>query len=530
MTNTWLVLLPTIIVLVSAFTIKRLLLSLSLGIISAALIATDFSIVKIFPLIGTRFWQKIADLENIYILSFIIILGIFVALLAMTGGASAFAKIVNKRAKNAKMAETSSILLSFALFIDDYLSNLKVGYIMRPITDKFKIPRVKLAFLVHSLAGALVIITPFSNWGAFISGQLNSSGISKDPSETIRIFADPFFSYLKCIPFIFYSFLSIATVIFIVQKRISFGPMKKYEDIAQETGNLQGGRTDIKAHELEQTTNSQSSLLDLIIPLGTLITSIITGFLYNGGFYLLGGTRSFSEALRNMENPFLVVFVAGILTLTVSFLFALVRNKITLNKIPNVCISGTKMMIEPIVMILLAWTMGKILADDLQTGNYLASTLLGAINIKFIPLILFITSAICGIATGTSWGTMMLLIPIAIPMITGLLQLPVPTTLEQAAIVIPSLGAIFSGAICGDHISPISETTIMASMSSGCDPIDHAYTQMPYAVPAIIGCCVAFLLSGLFINYSWWASSLGSFAISLVLTLGLLALFNKRAC
>jgi len=530
MTGTWLVLLPTIIVLISAFTIKKLQFSLMLGIISAALIATNFSIIKIFPLIALRFWQKVADLENIYILSFIVILGIFVALLAITGGASAFAKIVNKRAKNAKMAETSSIFLSFALFIDDYLSNLKVGYIMRPITDKFKIPRVKLAFLVHSMAGALVIITPFSNWGAFISGQLNSSGISKDPNETIRIFADPFFSYLKCIPFIFYSFLIIATVIFIVRRQIAFGPMKKHEDIAEETGNLFGGRTDVKTHELEKTSNSHDSILDLIIPLGTLISSIIIGFLYSGGFYLLGGTRSFSGALRNMENPFLVVFLAGILTLTVSFLFALVRHKITIKKIPGVCVSGTKMMIEPVVMILLAWTMGKILSDDLHTGSYLASTLLGAINIKFIPVILFITSAICGIATGTSWGTMMLLIPIAIPMITGLLQVPVPTTLEHAAIVIPSLGAIFSGAICGDHISPISETTIMAAMSSGSDPIDHTYTQMPYAIPAIIGCCIAFLMAGFFINYSWWISSVGSFSISLLITLGLLALFNKRKC
>jgi len=527
MTNTWIVLLPTIIVLISAFTIKRLDLSLGLGILSAALIATDFSVIKIFPLIATRFWSNIADIKNIYLLSFIIILGVIIALLAASGGASAFARVVTKRAKNSKMAESSSIMLSFALFIDDYLSNLKVGYIMRPITDKFKIPRAKLAFLVHSMAGALVIITPFSNWGAFISGELKGSGITRDTNEIIRVLADPFYSYMKCIPFIFYSFLIIASVIFIVKRRISFGPMEKHEEIAKETGNLFGGRTDVKSHELEKS-NQKGSLADLIIPIGSLILSIIIGFLYSGGYHLLGGTRSFVGALQNLNNAFFVVFISGIFSLTASIVFALVRKKIKAKKIPGICITGAKMMYEPLVMILLAWTLGSILGEDLKTGSYLAHVLLGSFSIKLIPLMLFITSAICGIATGTSWGTMMLLIPISVPMIIGLAQLGIPTTLDKIAILIPSLGAIFSGAICGDHISPISETTIMASMSSGSTPVDHTYTQMPYAIPAIIGCGVAFLAAGFLIDYSWWASFLGSIAIGLVITLGLLALLNKK--
>jgi len=527
MTNTWLVLLPTIIVLISAFTIKKLNISLGLGILSAALIASDFSVIKIFPLIATRFWENIADIKNIYLLLFIVLLGIIVALLAASGGASAFAKVVTKRAKNAKMAESSSIMLSFALFIDDYLSNLKVGYIMRPITDKFKIPRAKLAFLVHSMAGALVVITPFSNWGAFISGELKGSGVTKDTHEIIRVFADPFFSYMKCIPFIFYSFLIIASVIFIVKKRISFGPMKKHEDIAKETGNLFGGRTDVKTHELEKT-DQEGSLADLIVPLASLILSIIIGFLYSGGYYLLGGTKSFVGALQNLNNAFLVVFISGVFSLAVSFAFALVRKKIKAKKIPGICVTGAKMMYEPLIMILLAWTLGGILGQDLQTGSYLAHLLLGSLSIKLVPLMLFITSAICGIATGTSWGTMMLLIPISVPMIIGLAQLGIPTTLDKIAILIPSLGAIFSGAVCGDHISPISETTIMASMSSGSTPVDHTYTQMPYAIPSIIGCCVAFLTAGFLIDYSWWASCLGSIAIGLVVSLGLLTLMNKK--
>ena len=527
MTNTWLVLLPTIIVLISAFTIKKLNISLGLGIASAALIATDFSIINIFPLIGTRFWGNIADLNNIYLLSFIIILGILVALIAATGGAAAFADVVTKRTKNAQMAESSSIMLSFALFIDDYLSNLKVGYIMRPITDKFKIPRAKLAFLVHSMAGALVIITPFSNWGAFISGELKAAGITRDTNEIIRVLADPFFSYMKCIPFIFYSFLIIASVIFIVKRRISFGPMKKHEDIAEKNGNLFGGRTDVKSHELK-TNHKNGSLADLIVPLASLIISIVVGFLYSGGYYLLGGTKGFVDALKNLDNAFIVVFIVGIISLTTSLLFALARKKIHTKEVPGILITGTKMMYEPVIMILLAWTLGSILGEDLKTGQYLAHILLGSISIKLIPVMLFITSAICGIATGTSWGTMMLLIPISVPMIIGLAQLNIPTTLDQIAILIPSLGAIFSGAVCGDHISPISETNIMASMSSGSTPVDHTYTQMPYAIPAIIGCIAAFLTAGYLIDYSWWVSSLGSIAIGLTISLGLLTLMNKR--
>jgi len=528
MTNTWLVLLPTVIVLTSAFTIKKLNTSLILGILSAGLIASNFSIFKMFSIVGYRLWEKLTDYDQIVIFSFLIILGIIVALLAITGGAAAFAKIVTKKVKDSRAAEKSSILLSFSLFIDDYLSNLTVGYVMRPITDKFKIPRAKLAFLVHSFPAALVILVPLTSWGAMITGQLNFAGITTDPTEMIKVLTDSFFTYIKTIPYIFYSFLIVPSVWFIVHRRISYGPMKKHEDIAKKTGNLFGGRTDIKTKEID-THYAQSSLADLIVPVATLIASIIIGFLYSGGFFLFGGNKSLLGALKNNGDPSFTIFVAGAITLAISFIFAFARKKIKIKSTVTVIKNGFSMMYEPILMLILAITLGNILMKDLDTGGYLANLLMGSFSIKFLPFMLFITAATCGIATGTSWGTIALLTPtIAVPLVVALSQVTVPTTLDKVAILLPSLGAIFSGAICGDHVSPISETTIMAATSSGSDPIDHAYTQFPYAAPAIVSTALAFLLSGLLADYSPWINIFVPLAVGLATCLGLLLLLNKN--
>jgi len=256
MTNSWLVLTPPIIVLVLAFITKKLNPSLLTGIICAALIATDFNIIGGAKLAGTRLWERLIDLDSIFTYSFLIMLGIVVVLVGRSGGAAAFARVAAKKLRSAKMAETSSILLSFSLFIDDYLSNTTVGYVMRPLTDSFKVARVKLAFLVHSIATPLVVLAPISGWSAMITSSLDTSGV-----------ADPFFVYIRSIPFIFYSFLMLISVWFIVRRKISFGPMRAHEAIAQKTGNLMGGKED-NAHSIDGKQRVKGTLADLFCATG----------------------------------------------------------------------------------------------------------------------------------------------------------------------------------------------------------------------------------------------------------------------
>lgn len=527
MQNSWLSLIPPLIVLACALATHKLLLSLTIGLVTACLIATDFSVLASTELIFKRLINQVTDSDSLYMYGFLLFIGIIVTVISHTGGANAFARIITKRLRNARMVETSSFLLSLVLFIDDYLSNLTTGYIMRPLTDRFKIPRSKLAFLVHSMTGPLVILAPISSWVAMITGQLDQAGITRETIASTKIIADPFFVYINTLPYIFYSFLIITSVWFIIRKKISFGPMHQHEIIAQTTGNLFGGKTPL-IDPLEKTMQTNGSAADLLVPLIMLISCVMIGIPYAGGYHLFGGTRTLIDAFKHNTETFFVLFAAGAITLTISLLSALWRNRITMRAVPNVIYNGILLMLEPVIMLVLASTLGTLLKTDLLTGNYLATLMLGAINIALLPVMFFIVSAVTATITGSSWGTIALLLPIAVPMLTSLALVPIPTTPDQIMILFPVLGAIFSGSVCGDHLSPISETTIMAATSSGTYPIDHARTQFPYAAPALICSALSFLISGFLINYPTWINVGISLGVGLSVCLGLLYIADKK--
>jgi len=517
-TNSWLVLTPPIIVLVIAFITKKLNPALITGIICAALIAADFNIIGGTKIAGTSLWERLIDLDSIFIYSFLIMLGIVIALVGRSGGAAAFARVAAKKLRSAKQAETSSIFLSFGLFIDDYLSNTTVGYVMRPLTDSFKVARAKLAFLVHSIATPLVVLAPISGWSAMITSRLDLSGISPRAAQDVQVLADPFFVYVRSIPFIFYSFLMIVSVWFIVRRRISFGPMRAHETIAQKTGNLLGGKED-NARSIDGEQRVKGTLADLFVPLVTLIGSITFATLYS---------QKLVDALGiNVSPSFFALFMAGLFTLIVSFLFSLGRKKMTIQRLPNLIWGGVKLMVDPIIMLFLASTLGLIITNNLHTGDYLAGMIMGTVSIALIPFMLFVASTTIAVATGTSWGTIAIMVPIMVPMVITLTQADTPATLGQIALLLPSLGAVLSGAVCGDHISPVSETTIMAASSAGSDPVDHATTQFFYALPAVLCSGLAFLISGLLIGYSNWINCTVSIGISLTICLASLYMLNK---
>lgn len=528
MQATWISLVPPVVVLMSAFVTHRLNPSLFLGIVAAVLITSDFSPISGTQLLFKRLADQFMDYDLLYLFGFLLLIGIIITLIGKTGGTYAFARIVTRKIKTARGVETSSMLLAFFLFIDDYLSNLTVGYVMRPLSDAFRIPRVKLAFLVHTLGGPFVILAPVSSWLAMITSQLDAAGISNTVTATTKLIADPFFIYLRSLPFIFYSFLIIFSAWFIVRRGISFGPMHRQEEIARLEGNLFGGRTPLP--NLKHKEMHNGTLCDLLVPLGILIGSIFIGILYTGGYHLFGGNHSFIESMRSSSSTFAVLFYAALLSFLVSVLFFVTQKKATILTIGVTISEGINLMYPATVMLLLASTLGLILRTDLLTGKYIAALLAGSIPLTLLPCAFFLVATVMATITGSSWGTMAILLPITVQILVTFLGLKTPTTPQDLAILFPVLGGIFSGSVCGDHISPISETTIMSSTSAGCYPLDHSYTQIFYALPAIASTTLAFLITGFLYPYGATVSALVSFLVAVTLcgiTLSLLANNHK---
>ncbi len=500
MQNSWLSLLPPLIVLIIACTTKKLNRSLTIGLFIAALIATNGSVVNAVSLLANRLYAEIIDFDNICNYSFLIIISALVVLISRTGGAIAFAHAITQRLKTRRMVETTSLMVSSTLFIDDYLSNLTTGYAMRPISDRFAIPRVKLAFLVHSLSSPLVILAPVSSWVAMLIVQLENADISTHLGPTTKIVAEPFYTYLQAIPFNFYSLLLIASTWIIVRKGLSYGPMRKHEIIAHTDGNLFGGKQ-APQESLAVHENPRATAFDLIIPVGLLIATVFLGFLYDGGFMLFGGAYGVIEALQHATHTPQVLLAAGIITLMLSSCIAIMRQTIALGTVPTILREGTLFIYSSILMIFLAATLGKFLKVDLLTGNYLASLLLGSFPFWALPAMFFLVATIISFFTGSSWGTIALTAPMATQIVTVMTPGVAPFALEAAPMLLPVIGGLFAGAICGNHISPISDTTMLASASCGTYPLDHVYTQFPYALPAIISSAIAFIAVGHLVSY-----------------------------
>lgn len=531
MQNSFASVIPPFLVLVTACVTRKLNPSLIAGLISAAVIATDASLIGSINLLAKRFYEKLADIDTFYSYGFLIAIGTMITLIAYTGGVHALAKTIAPRLKRKSSAERYSFFLSMLLFIDDYLSNLTVGTVMRPLTDHIGIPRSKLAFLVHSLSGPLVILVPVSSWVAMITSNLHYAGVGQENTTAIKIYANPFFIYLSAIPFIFYSLILIASVWFIIHYNISYGPMQEHEQIAEQTGNLLGGKqSPVATIPIDHQTHG--SLFDLIFPLSALIIGVVFGILYNGNCFIFGGTNSIMQALQQNNNPFAVLFFAGLGSLLLSLASAFIRKGITIASIPALFQDGFMLMIQAIIMITLASLLGAMLKSDLHTGEYLARTLLGSMSITILPFAFFLVALITAVMTGTSWGTIALLLPIAIPMLTATTTIPLPLDSSDIPFLFPVIGAIFSGAVCGDHVSPISETTIMAATSTASYPLDHAYTQIFYALPAIICSGISFLICGQLTGYSTSTNALLSLSIGLLSCLALLTgvhiLYKKK--
>ncbi|HLB94021.1 MAG TPA: Na+/H+ antiporter NhaC family protein [Candidatus Babeliales bacterium] len=528
MSDSWLVLLPPLLVLFSAFVTKNITMALGLGILSAGLIAANGSLIDSLSLILDHTVHQFSDPDNLYLCGFVISIGILVMLFNHSGATIALANIIAKKLKTTRSVKTASVLLSCLLFIDDYINCLTVGHIMRPVTDRLKIPRAKLAYLLDSMTAPVAVIAPISSWAGAIVSQLDQSGVNLHCNSDQLIAADPYTVYLAAIPFIFYSFITIFSIWLIIYKELSFGLMHKHEQTALVTGNLFAGKTPLVVPTDSHVKLENCSLWDFIVPIVTLFSTIILGILYQGDYCLFGGHQAeLLTIFKQKYNIFPILFTAGIAALAAGFIMGYLRQKIDRAHTIMIFKQGFKIMGLALTIIGLSWIFGALLRDNLQTGIFLANNLLGHLNLIYLPAMIFIVTAIISAATGNSWGALAIIIPITIPMVISLLKLTTPAAANSVYLLLPSLGAIFSGAAAGGHVSPISDTTVMSANSSGSYLLDHIKTQILYASPAIIATIIAFLVAGILMHKPIWEITTASLSIGILLCGIILLLLNK---
>jgi len=504
MIQSWIVITPPLLVLLIAITTKSVIYGLAAGIVLAALIATHGMPHESISLIIKSFLQetRISDLlvqsgnyDHAYTFGFLILLGILIQLITKTGGMSSLTTLIHQQLKSRRGAQTTSLLLSLVFFIDDYLNSITIGSIMRPITDAFKIPRAKLAFLIDSISAPLCMIVPISSWVAFIAMVMQSSGISLLPDNNPIFLNDPFTVYIKTIPYILYPIFIIFSAWLIVTNRLSFGAMARHNEIAATTGNLFGGGSPFNEEKLIINTQNHNSyaLRNFIVPMMLFLTLIPAIILYTGW----KSNTPWYTPFKNADTILFSLFYASLIACIFAMVFFLVKKHINYTHIPQTIIDGFNLFRTPILTLLLAWMLSSLLKNNLDTGGYLAKIFIGAAPLYILPLVFFVTAFIMTTSTGSSWGTFSILIPVGIPLLGSIASITGATNITDVPLLLPTLGALLSGGIAGSHFSPLADSTIMAASSAQCNLLDHTQTQIGYSTPALISSIICFGLFGL---------------------------------
>ncbi len=470
----WALLAP-IIAIVLALITKEVYSSLVIGIIvGGAIYAGGNFEGTLVHVMSDGFIANVADSYNMGILIFLILLGALVAMMNKAGGSAAFGRWATAHIKSRVGAQLATVALGVLIFIDDYFNCLTVGSVMRPVTDGHKISRAKLSYLIDATAAPVCIIAPISSWAAAVAGFANSAGAENG----IALF-------IKAIPYNFYALLTIAMMIFLAVTGLDFGPMKKHEKNAKETGDLFTSGT--KQAVEEMAVNEKGRVCDLIVPIIILIVSCVIGMIYSGGFF---SGESFVDAFSNSDASVGLAygaFVAIILTVV----FYLLRRVLSFKQIMESLPEGFKAMVPAIMILACAWTL-KAMTDSLGAKIFISQLIEGSAAgfQALLPAIIFLIAVGLSFATGTSWGTFGILIPIVLSVFGA-----------GEPITIVAISACMAGAVCGDHCSPISDTTIMASAGAQCDHINHVSTQLPYALTVAGVSAVSYIIAGFVPNW-----------------------------
>lgn len=466
-------LVPPVIAIVLALITKEVYSSLFVGVLIGGAFWAGFkpeaTILHVFQdgVVGV-----LTDSYNMGILIFLVILGVMVCMMNKAGGSAAFGRWAKEHIKTRAGAQLTTIALGVLIFIDDYFNCLTVGSVMRPVTDSHNVSRAKLAYLIDATAAPVCIIAPISSWAAAVTGFVKGE--------------DGFSIFIRAIPYNYYAILTIIMMVTLVLAKEDYGPMKEHEDNAI-AGDLY--TTDDRPYESaqENVIYNKGKVIDLVFPIISLIICCVIGMIYSGGFF--SGT-GFVEAFSGSDAS-VGLMLGSFFAMVITIAFYAVRKVLRFSDSMACIPDGFKAMVPAILILTFAWTL-KSMTDSLGAAEYVASIMNSAASglLNLLPAIIFLVGCFLAFATGTSWGTFGILIPIVVAVFQG----------TNETMMIISISACMAGAVCGDHCSPISDTTIMASAGAQCNHVNHVSTQLPYAMTVAAVSCITYVIAGVIQN------------------------------
>ena len=492
----WLAILPPVIAIVLALITKEVFSSLLAGIFSGMLIYcahSGESILKAINYVFDMMASKIGD--NAYMILFLTLLGSVVVVVNMAGGSRAYGRWASGKLKSPVSVKLATALLGVVIFIDDYFNCLTVGTVMRPITDKHKIAREKLAYIIDSTAAPICIIAPISSWAVAVSSEVGEAGGLN--------------AFMQTIPYNLYALLTLAMVFFLCVTDFDFGPMKR---AVEEAKTAEFDEVE-EENEIEGLTISPNGrVLDLVVPMIVLIVCSILGMAYVGGFF---GGVDFVTAIG--ENPTVGLTLGAFAALLVALIMYIPRKLMTFRNFMDGVTTGAKYMVSAIMILVFAWSLSGVCREMIGTGEFVSGLVKTSnISLGFLPVLIFLVASFLSFSMGTAWGTFGILIPIVSMICVGV---------EGAAVLIPALGATLAGSVFGDHCSPISDTSILSSTGASCNHIGHVETQIPYAC-LVAGICVPGYLVAGFVGNPWVPLAVST--VCLVAAIAIISMWQKK--
>ena len=477
-------LIPPIVAIGLALITKEVYSSLFLGILVGYLIQMEFNPVSAITALIADLGDNIGG--NAGILIFLVVLGTMVALMIRAGGSKAYGDWAISHIKTKSGALFATFVLAIVLGVDDYFNNLTTGNVMRPVTDRHQISRAKLAYMCDATAAPICIMMPVSSWAAAVTGVIDNEELG-------------FQIFCRAIPYNFYAILTIVFIIVMIVRDMDFGPMKTHEDNAKK-GDIYTTPERPFAGAEEMKFNPNGKVIDLVIPVIILIIGCVGGLMYagaqNGGEGLLGMFAN--------TDAFVGLPLGSTVALLLVFIYFMIRKSMKFTELMDCIPEGFKQMVPAILILCFAWTIGGVTRYGLGAPEFVAGLVesFGPALRNMLPAVIFLIACFLGFATGTSWGTFGILLPIVLDVFTpgGFANLTAEA-LNNVPILMVGIGATLGGAVCGDHCSPISDTTIMASSGSQCYHLNHVLTQMPYAVTVAAISFVNYVITGILINF-----------------------------
>jgi Na+/H+ antiporter NhaC len=466
-------LVPPVVAIVLALITKEVYSSLFVGILIGGAFWSGFkaeaTILHVFQdgVVGV-----LTDSYNMGILVFLVILGVMVCMMNKAGGSAAFGRWAKEHIKTRAGAQLATIALGVLIFIDDYFNCLTVGSVMRPVTDSHNVSRAKLAYLIDATAAPICIIAPISSWAAAVTGFVKGE--------------DGFSIFIRAIPYNYYAILTIIMMVTLVLAKEDYGPMKAHEKNAIEGDLFTTGDRPFE-NTSENAIYNKGKVIDLVFPILSLIVCCVIGMIYSGGFF--SGT-GFVEAFSGSDAS-VGLMLGSFFAMVITIVFYAVRKVLRFSDSMACIPEGFKAMVPAILILTFAWTL-KAMTDSLGAAPFVASVMNSAAGglMNLLPAIIFLVGCFLAFATGTSWGTFGILIPIVVAVFQG----------TNETMMIISISACMAGAVCGDHCSPISDTTIMASAGAQCNHVNHVSTQLPYAMTVAAVSCVTYMIAGIVQN------------------------------